>query len=204
LTFLAPANGYRRIVEGAHDAPLPMAIPLIVLSFGSIFIGWLSKDRFLGAGTGFWSNALFTHPERLALFDGEFLPSWIKLTPVILSIISGSIAVLYYTGYIGGNLAKLPGASRVTLFTFLNRKWLFDARYGQVAQSALNVGYHQTYKSLDRGVFELVGPHGISTILWRLTSWVLKLQTGHIYHYGLVRLRGVLRIGYTAQNSFIF
>lgn len=204
LTFLAPANGYRRIVEGAHDAPLPRAIPLIVLSFGSIFIGWLSKDRFLGAGTGFWSNALFTHPERLALFDGEFLPSWIKLTPVVLSIISGSIAVLYYTGYIGGSLAKLPGASGVTLFTFLNRKWLFDARYGQVAQSALNVGYHQTYKSLDRGVFELVGPHGISTILWRLTSWVLKLQTGHIYHYGLVRLRGVLRIGYAAQGSFIF
>jgi len=96
LTFLSPANGYRRIFEGAHDAPLPMAIPLIVLSFGSIFIGWFTKEMFIGVGTPFWNNSLFTHPDRLFMVDAEFLPSWIKLAPVILSIISGAFAIFIF------------------------------------------------------------------------------------------------------------
>jgi NADH-ubiquinone oxidoreductase chain 5 len=173
-----------------------------VLRVGSVFIGWLSKDLFLGPGTGFWNNALFTHPEHLRLFDGEFLPSWIKLAPVVLSILSGALALGTLLGVVGGGFshfnANTLGTYTKGLFTFLNRKWLFDYRQGQVSQKALDIGYHQTYKSLDRGVFEILGPHGISTILWGLTSGVLKLQTGHIYHYGLVRLRGALALGSAA------
>lgn len=191
LTFLAPANGYRRIREGAHDAPLPRALPLILLSLGSIFIGWATKDRFIGVGTPFWNNALFTHPDRLFRVDAEFLPSWIKLRPVVLSICSGALA-LYRFRY-GDKYNWWGTASKRLLFTFLNRKWLFDKVYNEnISQTALNVGYFNTYKDLDRGVFEILGPHGLSSRLWRRTQIVTSRQTGHIYHYGLIRLTGVL------------
>lgn len=191
LTFLAPANGYRRVMENAHDAPTARAIPLILLSVGSIFIGWLTKDMFIGVGTSFWNNALFTHPERLAIVDAEFLPSWIKLMPVVLSIRSGALALFRYT-YPGIEGWK-DGQIRRTWFTFLNRKWFFDKVYNEnVSQVALDVGYNRTYKGLDRGMFEILGPHGLSSMLWRRTSIVRSMQTGHIYHYGLVMLTGVL------------
>lgn len=192
LTFLAPANGYRRIMEGAHDAPLPMALPLIILSIGSIFIGWLTKDMFIGVGTPFWNNALYTHPDRLFRVDAEFLPSWIKLAPVVLSISSGGLALYRFT-MANENMNWWGTSTKRMLFTFLNRKWLFDKVYNEnLSQTALNIGYFNTYKDLDRGVFEILGPHGLSSRLWRRTQIVTSMQTGHIYHYGVVRLTGVL------------
>ncbi|KAI3831808.1 hypothetical protein MKX03_002930 [Papaver bracteatum] len=43
LTFLVPTNSFGRDIKRCHDAPIPMAIPLILLSFGSLFVGYLAK-----------------------------------------------------------------------------------------------------------------------------------------------------------------
>jgi len=53
LTFLRSPNGNRFNYEHAHESPLPMGLPLFLLSFGSIFIGYLSRDMFVGLGTDF-------------------------------------------------------------------------------------------------------------------------------------------------------
>jgi NADH-ubiquinone oxidoreductase chain 5 len=36
-----------------HDLPKVMGYPLFVLVFGSIFIGYLTKDMIIGVGTDF-------------------------------------------------------------------------------------------------------------------------------------------------------
>jgi NADH-ubiquinone oxidoreductase chain 5 len=94
LTFLTEPNSYRRILENAHDAPLPIALPLFILAIGSIFIGYVSKDIIIGVGTDFWGNALFTHPQNLVLLEAEFIPHFIKIIPVIFSI-SGGLSAFY-------------------------------------------------------------------------------------------------------------
>ncbi|KAI3859953.1 hypothetical protein MKX03_010720 [Papaver bracteatum] len=43
LTFLVPTNSFGRDIKRCHDAPIPMAIPLILLAFGSLFVGYLAK-----------------------------------------------------------------------------------------------------------------------------------------------------------------
>ncbi|KAI3926781.1 hypothetical protein MKW92_014143 [Papaver armeniacum] len=43
LTFLVPTNSFRRDIKRCHDAPITMAIPLILLSFRSLFVGYLAK-----------------------------------------------------------------------------------------------------------------------------------------------------------------
>jgi NADH-ubiquinone oxidoreductase chain 5 len=42
-TFLTPTNSFKQDILQCHDAPILMAIPLIVLAFGSIFAGYLAK-----------------------------------------------------------------------------------------------------------------------------------------------------------------
>ena len=42
LTFLSRPNGQKNIIGGAHEVPLSMGVPLIVLSFGSIFWGYFA------------------------------------------------------------------------------------------------------------------------------------------------------------------
>jgi len=53
LTFIRPANGYRFNYEHAHESPIQIVLPLIVLSFASIFIGFISRDIIIGFGTDF-------------------------------------------------------------------------------------------------------------------------------------------------------
>ncbi|RZC78786.1 hypothetical protein C5167_002991 [Papaver somniferum] len=43
LTFLVPTNSFGRDINRCHDAPIPMAIALILLAFGSLFVGYLAK-----------------------------------------------------------------------------------------------------------------------------------------------------------------
>ncbi|KAI3664420.1 hypothetical protein L1987_88389 [Smallanthus sonchifolius] len=43
LTFLGPTNSFGRDILRCHDAPIPMAIPLILLALGSLFVGYLAK-----------------------------------------------------------------------------------------------------------------------------------------------------------------
>jgi NADH-ubiquinone oxidoreductase chain 5 len=53
ITFVYKTNGFRRSIIMAHELPWKMAISLSLLSFGSIFVGYLTKDLFVGLGTDF-------------------------------------------------------------------------------------------------------------------------------------------------------
>merc|ERR1711959_113533 len=85
LTFLARPNGLKSVIGHAHELPLTMGIPLIVLSFGSIFWGFLTKDMIIGLGTDFWQSALFVLPRHILVIESEFIPSYVKLVPTVLS-----------------------------------------------------------------------------------------------------------------------
>ncbi|CAN6487201.1 unnamed protein product [Victoria cruziana] len=43
LTFLVPTNSFGRDIVRCHDAPIPMAIPSILLALESPFVGYLAK-----------------------------------------------------------------------------------------------------------------------------------------------------------------
>ena len=51
-----------------------------------------------------------------------------------------------------------------------------------------------SYKVVDRGIFEILGPHGITLVLFKLSSTVNKIQTSHIYHYTFVFVVGFTQI----------
>lgn len=54
LTFLSTrTNVYRAVVGGIHELPNRMFIPLLPLVAGSIFLGYMAKDLFVGVGTPF-------------------------------------------------------------------------------------------------------------------------------------------------------
>lgn len=192
LTFLAETNAYKKVMEGAHDAPIAMALPLFILSIGSIFIGYCTRDMIIGVGTDFWGNALFTHPQNLTMLEAEFIPHYIKLTPVILSNLGAISAFLLYKNH-STELYKLKTNSfGRSMYTFLNRKWFFDKVYNEyITQHVLSFGYQTTYKLIDRGLFEFIGPLGITRTVWENGRLFTSLQTGFVYHYTFVMLAGL-------------
>lgn len=206
LTFLSEPNGYRPVITRAHDSPIRMALPLAILTIPSIFIGYLTKDMFIGMGSGFWGNALYVLPKNMNMIDAEFIPQIFKLLPVCLSVFGAGLSFFFYT--FGTRFLykfKISFFGR-KFYNFLNKKWFFDKVYNEFAtQSALSFGYHISYKVIDRGIIELLGPMGLSNLVSKKAKSLHKLQTGFIYHYAFLMLMGVtFLIGLIQLGSFFF
>ena len=186
FTFLSETNSSRIIILSSHDAPFKMAFPLGILAFYSIFIGYLSKDMFIGLGTSFFGNSLFILPMNIQLVDAEFLPIFYKLLPVILSIFSILLALFIFHYYYYEFLSYQMSPFGLKIYTFLNRKWYFDKIYNEyINQNLLKFGYVISYQIIDKGLIELFGPKGLSILIFDLGKQIINFQTGLVYNYSL-------------------
>ena len=184
LCFLAEPNGSRSLILSASEGGWSMGIVLGLLAIPSIFIGYLGRDLFIGLGTDFWGNALFCLPINLSIVDAEFMSTSIKIFPLCCSALGGLLSFVLYRGY-NNNLfiCKTSFIGR-KFYTFFNRKWLFDKIYNDlVTQNLLDFGYHFTYKAIDRGLIESLGPFGLSYILLNQVNQFRSWHSGYLYHY---------------------
>jgi proton-translocating NADH-quinone oxidoreductase chain L len=191
LTFITNTNAYKKIVEHAHDAPIRMAIPLVILLFGTIFVGYLTRDLIIGLGTDFWGNAIFILPSHLNMIDSEFIPWNIKLIPVMFSLTGASMAFIlnafYDRALVDFKLSKLG----LRLYGFINKKWYVDNIYNEyIVKNFLAFGYHVSFKTIDRGIIEHIGPYGIVKAVQYFSNVISRLQTGYVYNYTAMTLIG--------------
>jgi proton-translocating NADH-quinone oxidoreductase chain L len=193
LTFLARPNGQKTVIGGAHEVPLTMGIPLILLSFGSIFWGFLSKDMIIGLGTDFWQHSIFVLPRNSLFIESEFIPSYVKLVPTVLSFAGAILAIIlnhYYSSFLYNATLSPVG---LKLWAFLNKKWYFDKIYNEVLNKPLfSFGYFVSFRGIDKGIVEMLGPYGAVTTFSSLMKKVSKMQTGYIYHYAFIMLVGII------------
>jgi NADH-ubiquinone oxidoreductase chain 5 len=192
FTFISNPNGFKNAIQNAHDAPLPMAIPLFILCIGSLFVGYLTKDLFIGLGTPFWNNAIFIAPENLVMIDAEFIPTYIKWLPVIVSLFGAMSSMLMFhfcKNFLFEVCTKPFGRS---VYIFLNRRWLFDRLQNDLIGSViLKLGYNTTYKLVDKGVIEVFGPKGLSFLTITFSKQISSLQSGLVHQYAFIMFIGV-------------
>ena len=189
FAFLTETNAYKNIIKNAHDVPLEMGISLGLLAFGSIFIGYISKDMFVGLGSNFWNNSIYITPINNQMIDAEFLPTFFKILPVMFSF-SGLFGAFYLYFFKFKFLYNFKISKYgLYFYNFLNRKWYFDKIYYEfINQYILKIGYNVTYKMVDKGLIEICGPYGLTTIFSFLSQKIILLQTGYIFHYSLLML----------------
>nr|YP_007374920.1 NADH dehydrogenase subunit 5 [Phlebia radiata]CCE89209.1 NADH dehydrogenase subunit 5 [Phlebia radiata] len=186
LVFLTVPNGSRTSYLNSHEANLQVIIPLFILGLFSIFFGYFSSDFFVGVGSDFFGNSVFIHPNNINLIEAEFsLDPIIKLLPTILSLTGASLAVYLYHFTPNFVIDLTETSLPKKIYTFLNGKYLFDVIYNKyIIGLGFKLGYSIS-KELDRGVIELVGPYGLSTILTKIGINIGKLDTGIITTYSL-------------------
>lgn len=189
LTFLTPSAGVRTTLAHIHEAPFLMALPLLILAGGSIFVGYLARDMMIGLGTPFWSHALVVNPIHDVVGESEYIPQLYKLLPVVCTITAAGVA--YAVTFKWNTLPTTPW--RYHVYTFLNKRWFFDKVYNDyIASSALKFGYTVSFKTLDKGSFDLLGPSGLAATFSRVTRYITRLQSGLVYHYAVVMLLGLI------------
>jgi NADH-ubiquinone oxidoreductase chain 5 len=200
LTFLTSPNGpisnYKDSFtrHPAHEGDLFMNLPLIILAIFSIFFGYISKDIFIGLGSGFFAdNSIFIHPLREIMLNTEFaVPILFKLLPLLftLSFSMIAIAILEFTPKIIINF-KLNRMG-YNIFSFFNQRFFIELLYNKyITGIILNLG-GQTTKILDKGSVELLGPFGLEKGLLLLSKNISSLNTGVITSYALYILIGLI------------
>ena len=130
----------------------------------------------------------------------------------MFSLIGSSSATVLY---MYGNFQIIPSEKLyfmkrsffVILYNFFNRKWFVDKIYNEfINQTVLKIGYYKTYKLIDRGIIENLGPFGISKFFYNNSMKVNFLQTGLIYHSAFVMLISIILlfsfIGFSSKFGF--
>ena len=166
LVFLTVPNASKKLIYyNIHEANILVIIPLFILAVFSIIFGYIFSDLFVGIGTDFFGNSLYIKPNNVSIIEAEFsLPLLIKLLPALLSLFGATLALYLYhinpefiISLTNTNLGR-------KIYTFLNGKYFFDIIYNHyIVALGLKTGYTIS-KVLDKGVIELVGPYGLSTI----------------------------------------
>jgi NADH-ubiquinone oxidoreductase chain 5 len=201
LTFLANPNGNIVSYKHAHEGDIFLSLPLVVLAIFSIYFGYITKDIFIGLGSGFFTdNSIFIHPIHEILIDTEFaVPTTFKLLPLFFTVSFTAIAIIYsefFPNLI--NSFKLSNLGHA-IYGFFNQRFLVEYFYNKfIVNLVLNMG-GQTTKILDKGSIELLGPFGLEKLLIKISKIISSLNTGVVTNYALFIL-----IGFIAYTSLYY
>ena len=193
LTFLTNPNGPVNYYRNAHESDIFISLPFVVLAIFSIYFGYITRDIFIGLGSGFFvDNSIFIHPVHEIMIDTEFgVPTIFKLIPFILTVSFSALAIIYseFMPNIISNF-KLSNLGYY-IYGFFNQRFLVEFFYNKyIVNSVLEIG-GQTTKVLDKGSIESIGPYGFGVILTKASKIISSLSNGIVTNYALYILIGI-------------
>ncbi len=193
-TFHGEYNNKEIRIDETHESPIVMLIPLVLLSIGALFAGFLFKDLFIGYDVlnNFWRDSIFF----LKPLSTDHPPLWFLLLTPILVILS--IPLAYYLFLKNKNLPDQIANINKPLYNFLLNKWYFDELYDVLfVKPSKKLGLF-LWKFFDIKVIDGFGPDGISLLIKKFSLRANKFQSGYIYQYAFVML-----LGFSALLTFL-
>jgi NADH-quinone oxidoreductase subunit L len=184
-----------------HESPLPMLIPLILLSIGAIFAGFVFYPQFIGVETGeaFWKGSLVFN-EHLMHASHE-VPLWVKWAPFTVMALGLALA---WNSYIRDT--SIPARFVATfrpLHQFLFNKWYFDELYDKIfVKPAMALGRFFWQRG-DVGLIDRFGPNGVASVVSGGSRLAVRLQSGYVYGYAFVMLLGLVGLITWAMVKFL-
>jgi NADH-ubiquinone oxidoreductase chain 5 len=182
--FLSNTNVNINSIRQIHESSWNIFIPLFILSFISIFIGYLFSDLLIGFGTDFWGTSIFILSKNYSVLDIEFVNISKKLLPFILTVFGITFSYLLYRYGIYNFFLLKKSFLFNRVFYFFNKKWFFDRIYNEYFnQYVLNTGHTVFYNSIDRGLLENIGPTGIVKKIIFFSKLTINIQKESLGKY---------------------
>lgn len=191
MTFHGKPRADEKVMAHVHESPKVMILPLIVLATGAVFSGWAMYGYFVGDQTSaFWGNSILILPGHDALANVPFVPTWVKLSPLVVGALGISLAYVFYI-----HKPEIPGklAARFRgVYLFLLNKWYFDELYDRIFTRPCFVLGRGFWKVGDGLLIDGLGPDGVSAAVKNFAKRTAALQSGYLYHYAFAMLTGLV------------
>ena len=230
LAFYNVHNSYFNILYNRkqkfisiHESKFLILTALIILFFGSIFVGYIFKELFIGMGTDVWINTLDTesYKNNLKVFEVEFLPIKIKLIPIIFTFISAISSFLFFKFYIfiieyfyiiffyiKRNInTKNRQFEKFISIIFNIKKLIFNGYYfNEIYNYYLYKNKKLSYdlmKNLDRGIIEYLGHLFIVNNIKKVLHLFSKKYPGRIDYFVFTMVIGIILIFFLLWTNFL-
>ncbi|MGN6145172.1 MAG: NADH-quinone oxidoreductase subunit L, partial [Mesorhizobium sp.] len=169
MTFHGEPRASHEVMHHVHESPPVMLVPLYVLAAGAIFAGVLFSTYFVGEGyEHFWKASLFTLPDNHVLHEMEEVPLWVKLAPIVVTVLGFLVAWQFYIR--NPRAPKELAEHHRGLYAFLLNKWYFDELYDFLfVRFAKWLGY-MLWKKGDGAIIDGFGPDGVSARVVDVTN----------------------------------
>ncbi|WP_333591861.1 NADH-quinone oxidoreductase subunit L, partial [Brevundimonas sp.] len=173
-----------------HESPWVMLVPLLILSVGAVAAGYVFAPYFIGHHEGqFWGQAIFNGPTNHVLHDSHGVPTWVKWSPLILTLIGTFVA--YWIYVVKEGMARRMAARGGFVYNFLYNKWYFDELYAATFVKGTKALGDLFWKVGDEKIIDGGGPNGMAFLSRVFAGRLSRLQSGYVYHYAFVMLLGV-------------
>ncbi|MGC6496877.1 MAG: NADH-quinone oxidoreductase subunit L [Candidatus Puniceispirillaceae bacterium] len=191
MAFHGKPRASAEVMSHVHESPLVMTLPLFVLAVGAVFSGWLGYELFVGHNMAvFWGDSIFILPEHHAMEHAHYVPTWVKLLPVLLATSGVLLAVLCYA--IWTDIPAVAARLFAPIHRFFFNKWYFDELYDAIfVRPVVRIGSFLWLRG-DRDTIDGFGPDGMSAMVMRVSAMAARLQSGFVFHYAFAMLIGVV------------
>lgn len=179
--------------ENAHESPNVMLIPLYVLAAGAVLSGVVFYGMFfheLEHIEHFFAGSIFIDHEIIEAAHG--VPLWVKWSATVAMLIG--LVTAWYMYIRDPETPERLAARNPGLYRFLLNKWYFDEFYDTIfVKPALWIG-RAFWRGFDDWLIDGKITEGLGRRVQNVTSWVVRLQSGYLYHYAFAMLIGVAAI----------
>ncbi len=196
LTFHGPTRMDARTEKHAHETPLVVTVPLVLLAIPSLVIGAMTMGPLLFGG--YFGTAIQVSPERDVVASvSEHFDNWFQFilhgfqAPAVYLALAG-VGVAWLLWLRRPDLADRCAERMAPLRKVLERKYGFDEAY-----QYLFVGGSQKLGGLlsdtgDRRVIDGWIVNGAARVVDHSSRVVRHLQSGFMYHYAFAMIIGLL------------
>ena len=164
-----------------------MLVPLIVLSLGAVFAGFVFHEAFINEGA-FWNSAVYYNEGLIHAMHA--VPLWVKLTATVVMLVGFATAWFAYIR--DPSIPSKVAGQLGPVYRFVFNKWYFDELCRFVfVKPAFWLG-RQLWQRGDVGVIDRFGPNGVAWLTVQGAAFAKRVQSGYLYSYALVMLLGLV------------
>ena len=211
MTFHGKPRADEHVMAHVHESPSIMLLPLVVLSLGALFAGYVFYGGFVGSSHApghindvqntsryvnvwdkehFWGESIKVLPENDTVEAAHHVPQWVKLLPIGVAAFGIFLAYLFYL-WVQGLAGKFAAAFKPLHALFYN-KWYFDELYDRVFVRRAKRWGEFFWKKGDGALIDRMGPDGLSSLSRRIGGLLSLFQSGYLFQYAFIMMLGLL------------